>query len=291
MPQTQSQSQIPLQSQSPARPRPQAEPRIPTPAPIEVEGEEPDTEHEVKREEKEEEGHKEERVFDWKDDVNTRITMRMNQFANLLKTKRIVRPAIEGPDIESDIEEGEEEAHMFQEELETLLKNFKEHEIGIEKQSEYLFLERPILQLLAQSRSFRICRRELFCPDENCIQTKKLKTLGQLTNHTHTKRRASKEETSNMFRYFISKMVPMEIEMKVTTNDEHEVKREWNFCRCHYPGHTYINTKTYMVDSHVRATHKEMKKDMNTLRWFWGTLHTMIKANPKMTIAEALGQG
>jgi hypothetical protein len=110
----------------------------------------------------------EERVFDWRDDVNTRITMRMNQFTNLLKTKRIGRPTIEGPDIESDIEEGEED-HKFQEELETPLKNFEEHKIGMEEQSEYLSLERPILQLLAQSRSFRICRRELFCPEENCI--------------------------------------------------------------------------------------------------------------------------
>jgi hypothetical protein len=193
--------------------------------------------------------------------------------------------------VESDIEEGEEEAHKFQEELETLLKNFEEDEIGMEEKSEYLSLEKPILQLLAQSRSFRICRRELFCPDENCIQTKKLKTLGQLMNHTQTKHGASKEETSDMFRYFISRMLPMEIEMKVTTNDEHEVKREWNFCRCHYPGCIYINTKVYMVDSHVKATHKEMKKDMKTLEWFWGTLHTIIKAKPKMTIAEALGQG
>jgi hypothetical protein len=46
-----------------------------------------------------------------------------------------------------------------------------------------------------------------------------------------------------------------------------------------------------MVDSHVRATHKETKKDMKTLGWFWGILGTMIKANPKMTIAEAPGQG
>jgi hypothetical protein len=94
-----------------------------------------------------------------------------------------------------------------------------------------------------------------------------------------------------MFRYLILRMLPMEIEMKMTTNDEHEVKREWNFCQYHYPVCTYINTKAYMVDSHVRATHKEMKKDMKTLGWFWGTLHTMIKANPKMTITEALGQG
>jgi hypothetical protein len=97
-PQTQSQSQIQPQSQPPARPRPQAQPRTPTPAPIEVEvevkDEEPGTEHEIRREER----HKEERVFDWRDDVNTRITMKMNQFANLLKTKRIGRPTIEGPE-------------------------------------------------------------------------------------------------------------------------------------------------------------------------------------------------
>jgi hypothetical protein len=119
---------------------------------------EPHAEHEIRREE-EEERHKEERVFDWSDDVNRRITMRMNQLASLLKTKRIGRPAIEGPDVESDIEEGEEaEAHKFHEELETLLKSFEDDKTGIQKQSEYLSLERPILQLLAQRRSFRICR-------------------------------------------------------------------------------------------------------------------------------------
>jgi hypothetical protein len=34
-----------------------------------------------------------------------------------------------------------------------------------------------------------------------------------------------------------------------------------------------------------------MKKDIKMLGWFWGTLHTMLKANLKMKIAEALGQG
>jgi hypothetical protein len=106
-----------------------------------------------------------------------------------------------------------------------------------------------------------------------------------------TKHGASKEEIADMFRYFMTEMLPEEIEMKVTTREEHEVKREWSSCRCHYPGCSYINAKTYLVDSHVMSVHKEVKKDMKTLRWFWGTLHTMLKSNPKMTIAEALGQG
>jgi hypothetical protein len=62
---------------------------------------------------------------------------------------------------------------------------------------------------------------------------------------------ATKEETADMFRYLIQRMLPMEIEMKVTTSGDHEVKRDWKFCRCHHPGCTYINTKAYMVDSHV----------------------------------------
>jgi hypothetical protein len=41
-----------------------------------------------------------------------------------------------------------------------------------------------------------------------------------------TKHGASKEETPDMFRYFITLMLPQEIEMKVTTREEHEVKRE-----------------------------------------------------------------
>jgi hypothetical protein len=227
---------------------------------VPIEEEEPDTEREVRGEE--------ERVFAWSDNTSIQVTIRMNQLARLLKTKRIGRPAIEGPEINSDFEEGEEEAHKFQEELEALMKEFEEDEIEVNEQSEYLSLERPILELLAQSRCFRICRRELFCPDENCIQTKKFKSLGQLTNHMQSEHGATKEETADMFRYFIQRMLPMEIEMKVMTNEEREVKRDWNYCRCHFPGCTYINTKAYMVDSHVRALHKEMKKDMKKLGWF-----------------------
>jgi hypothetical protein len=225
---------IQVQPRARSRRRLRNRPRPPT-----SEEEEPDTEHEPR----EEEGH-EERVFDWNPDVGPHVTRRMNQLARLLRTKRTGRPTIEGPDIESDLEEGEEEeAHKFQEELETLLKEFEENEDGVNEQAEFIFLERPILQLLAQSRSFRICRREVFCPDERCVQNKKFKSLGQLSNHMQAKHGATKEETADMFRYFIQRMLPMEIEMKVTTSSEQEVKRDWKFSQCHHPGCTYINTR------------------------------------------------
>jgi hypothetical protein len=120
---------------------------------------------------------------------------------------------------------------------------------------------------------------------------KKFETLGQLTNHLQTKHGASREETADMLRYFITGTLSREIEMKVMTIDDREVKREWSFCRCHYPGCSYVNAKAHLGGSHVSTVHKEIKKDMRTLGWFWGTLHTMMKADPKRTIAEALSQG
>jgi hypothetical protein len=37
---------------------------------------------------------------------------------------------------------------------------------------------------------------------------------------------ASREETTDMFRYFIARMLPQEVEMEVMTRDDREVKRE-----------------------------------------------------------------
>jgi hypothetical protein len=181
--------------------------------------------------------------------------------------------------------------HMIQEELETLLKEFEENEEGVNDNRNTSFWKDRSSNYWRKPEASGFAGENSFYPDERCVQTKKFKSLGQLSNHMQAKHGATKEETADMFRYFIQRMLPMEIEMKAMTSGEHEVKRDWNFCRCHHPGCTDINTKAYMVDSHVRASHKEMKKDMKMLGWFWGTLHTMMKANPKMTTAEALGQG
>jgi hypothetical protein len=215
----------------------------------------------------------------------------MNKLAQLLKVKRIGRAANLGPDIESDIAEAEEEeADRFLGELESLLRSFQEDEIE-EEHFAQVSLQDPVLLLLAQHRSFRICRRELFCPVEKCRYAKPFTSVGQMANHIQSKHGATKEETADMFRFVISKLLPRRIEMKVTTDEGRTARRKWSFCRCHHPDCGYIKAKAYLVDTHIRDHHKEMKKDMKTLGWFWGTLHTMMKVDPKMTIAEALGEG
>jgi hypothetical protein len=113
---------------------------------------------------KSEEEHEGERTFDWDERIDPKLVMRMNQLRDLLKMKGIGRAAHLGPDVESDIEEGE--AKNFREELEALLRSFEEDEILPQEGSEALPLDEPVLRLLIQSRCFRICRHEFFCPDE-----------------------------------------------------------------------------------------------------------------------------
>jgi hypothetical protein len=107
----------------------------------------------------------------------------MNQLGILVKVKRIGIPRIQGPDVISDVEEAEEEeAENWRGELETLLRSFEDDEIQPEEQSTEVSLAKRLLLLPAQNRSFRICRRELFCSDEGCHQARRYKSIGQLTN-------------------------------------------------------------------------------------------------------------
>jgi hypothetical protein len=129
----------------------------------------------------------------------------------------------------SDIEEAEqEEADRFMEELETLLRSFEENEVKADQFAQFS-VQDPVLLLFAQHRGFRISRWEIFCPVENCHPKKPLRTLGKLTNHMQTVHGTSKEETVDMVRYFISRLMPfeIEIEMKVTARDGHPVTRKW----------------------------------------------------------------
>jgi hypothetical protein len=175
-------------------------------------------------------------------------------------------------------------------ELETLLSSFEKAEIPLDKLVEPS-LEDPVLLLLAQHWSFRICRRDFFCPEENCRPKWPITTLGKLISHLKLVHRVGEEETADMVRYFLMKLLPGETEAVITAQDGQRVKRSWDFCRYHHPGCSYVSVGSLQVDGHMQTTHESMTKDVKKLGWFWGAIHTMIKGNPRMTIAEALGPG
>jgi hypothetical protein len=51
----------------------------------------------------------------------------------------------------------------------------------------------------------------------------------------------SKEETSDMIRYFIMKLLLGRVEVVVKTRRGNRVREKWNLCRCHFPGYEYVS--------------------------------------------------
>jgi hypothetical protein len=134
-------------------------------------------------------------------------------------------------------------------------------------------------------------RREFFCPREDCHQAKRIQTVKQLATHMRVSHGASPEETADMMRYFIETLLPERVKMVVRTDRSERVRRNRSFCRCPHPGCKFISTDPCQVEAHVKSNHKSLKRDIESLGWFWGTIRGMVKKNPRVTIAEALGEG
>jgi hypothetical protein len=99
------------------------------------------------------------------------------------------------------------------------------------------------------------------------------------------------DETSDMMRYIISKLLPGPVGAIVTTSDGQRVNGKWNVCRCHATGCNYVNGDGHRVEAHIRNKHRQMQQNIDMLGWFWGKTCTMIKTKPLTTIAEVLGDG
>jgi hypothetical protein len=197
-----------------------------------------------------------------------------------------VEEEVSGAEIEAEARADE----MTRIEMEELVAIFQEADID-ERDCTPVSLEDPILLLLAQHRSFRICRNTFFCPEEGCHPNREIKTLGRLAIHMQVIHGASKSETTDMVKYIISRFLPGPIDPIVPNRKGERVEGEWTFSRCHCPGCEYIHKDGPRIEGHVQSQHKEMVKNIKTLGWFWGTIRTKIKANLKMTIGEALGTG
>jgi hypothetical protein len=220
----------------------------------------------------------------------------MNQLAAILKRRRVTENPIaerreqarqrrSGRDAE--LEKADDDKKL--EELEALLKTFEEDEV-LPDDFAQVSLESPVLLILAQHRSFRICRRKFFCLEENCQERETIKTLNKYVTHMQKCHGASQKETMDMVSYVIRKFLRGPVEAVVRTVRGVRVRGDWRLHRCHYPGCSYVNGLRVRVEEHIRRKHSEMAKDIKALGWFWGTIHAMIKKNPWTTIAEVLEQ-
>jgi hypothetical protein len=94
----------------------------------------------------------------------------------------------------------------------------------------------------------------------------------------------------DMVSYVIRKFLPGPVEAVVRTDRGARVRGDWRLHRCHHPRCSDVNVRRERVEAHIRKKQGEMAKDIKALGWFWGTIHAMIKENPRTTIAEALGR-
>jgi hypothetical protein len=96
-------------------------------------------------------------------------------------------------------------------ELEAVLELFRVNKLPPSSHCEMTLESSPIL-LLAQSRFFRICRADVFCPLEGCPRAKEIHSIGKLANHLCCDHGASADETTDMVQYFIICMIPHNVE-------------------------------------------------------------------------------
>jgi hypothetical protein len=175
-------------------------------------------------------------------------------------------------------------------ELEDMLLNFSGQELPETSRSE-INLSDPIVALLSQSRSFRVCRREIFCPVEGCAHPREIRTIGKLALHLRRDHGAAGEDTSDMFVYFLRQMLPHRVRRVVMAANGRGVAGNWDGVRCHHPGCNYFHSSPFAVQSHVERLHKGMAGDIRALGWFWGTIRTLLRMNPGATVEAGLGGG
>jgi hypothetical protein len=176
------------------------------------------------------------------------------------------------------------------ERLEHLLQAFEEDEIPAEM-FEDVTLQHPLLLILAQHRSFRLCRKEIFCPVEGCPSTRRISTIQKLATHLQAEHGVAKAETRDIVQYFLAQMLPEPVKPTLKKRGDIVAKREWDGIRCHYPGCTYVHWKHDQVREHVGRQHRDLAADVKRLGWFWGTIRSIMRQQPMMTIAAALGEG
>jgi hypothetical protein len=182
------------------------------------------------------------------------------------------------------------EGRRLEKRLEGLLRSFEENEIPTGQFGE-VTLQDPVLLVLAQHRSFRLCRKNIFCPIEGCPSTRKIGTVQKLMAHLQIEHGVAKEETIDIVQYLISQMLPGLAVPVLRKRGDHVTRQKWDGIRCHYPGCTYVHWKHEQIREHVNRQHRDLALDMKRLGWFWGTIRTVLKQRPLMSIAEALGEG
>jgi hypothetical protein len=89
---------------------------------------------------------------------------------------------------------------------------------------------------------------------------------------------------------FLEGLYPRRIQIKLITGKREEADRPWDVEKCPCVECHCSHDKYHSVEVHAKK-YRERNANIITLRWFWGSIRTMIKANATTTIRDAIGEG
>jgi hypothetical protein len=209
----------------------------------------------------------------------------MNQLVAILGRKSVIEAPLErrggrkrqkGTKQRTEAERAEADQKL--EELNTLLENFAREEIPPEHCAD-VEGDTPLLLLLVQHRSFRICRRLFFCPEEGCQAREEIRTVNKYTTHLKCHHGVTEEDAADLFGHMVRKFPPSQVETVVKTDEGEEVRGGKQIHVCRYPGCNFVSAIRSRLEAHIKQVHQDMVRDVEALGWFWGVVHTMIRHN------------
>jgi hypothetical protein len=152
-------------------------------------------------------------------------------------------------------------------------------------------LDTPIILALVQSKAHRICRKQIFCPFEECHTG--ITTIQMLSNHLHTKHDISRKKCTDIVQFFISQMFERDLKtILVTINEKEEeeiVHSDESLERCYLPQcKTMHSDRKYLVQHMKNPEHIRLKTNTDIIGWFWGIIKLNTIDNPFLTIKDLL---
>jgi hypothetical protein len=154
-----------------------------------------------------------------------------------------------------------------------------------------LSLDTPILLALVQSKAHRICRKQIFCPFEDCHT--ELSTTQMLSNHLHNKHDISHKKCADIVQFFISQMFERDLKTTLITINEREeeepVHSSESLERCYLPQCKTMHSNHKYLNQHMKnPEHIRLKTSTDLLGWFWGIISLNTKNNSFLTIKDML---
>jgi hypothetical protein len=82
----------------------------------------------------------------------------------------------------------------------------------------------PVLSILAQQKTYRICRREIFCPVDGC--TKRIANVSRLIGYLRRDHGVREEDTQDLVRILIGTMLPRRLKVNLQRTNGTQVPDE-----------------------------------------------------------------